>query len=128
MEDVKIMNGNMKDAKEKDPEVLEAYKYVFQDFKAWNRGINYYRAVLTNKGMEFSRTIRPKLSSTEVRTLHIFGTGDKYLGLEAAQKSSKYVKNYQLELLEGVSHWVQHEAPQQVNRMIEEFLESPPTS
>ena len=31
MEDVKIMNGNMKDAKEKDPEVLEAYKYAFRD-------------------------------------------------------------------------------------------------
>jgi len=122
MEDVKIMNGNMKDAKEKDPEVLEAYKYVFQDFKAWNRGINYYRAVLTNKGMEFSRTIRPKLSSIEVRTLHIFGTGDKYLGLEAAQKSCKYVKNYQLELLEGVSHWVQQEEPDRVNKIMETFL------
>ena len=122
MEDVMIMNGNMKDAKEKDPEVLEAYKYVFRDFTAWNRGINYYRAVLTNKGMEFSHNIRPKLSSIEVRTLHIFGTADKYLGLEAAQASKKYVKNYQLELLEGVSHWVQQEEPEKVNKIMESFL------
>jgi len=122
MEDVMIMNGNMKDAKEKDPEVLEAYKFVFKDFTAWNRGINYYRAVLTNKGMEFSKNIRAKLSSIEVRTLHIFGTADKYLGLEAAQASKKYVKNYRLEMLEGVSHWVQQEEPEKVNKIMESFL------
>ena len=49
MEDVAVMNGNMKDAKEKDPDVLEAYKYVFNDFTSWNRALNYYRAVLTKE-------------------------------------------------------------------------------
>ena len=122
MEDVAVMNGNMKDAKEKDPDVLEAFKYVFKDFTAWNRGINYYRAALSNKGRKFSQSIRTKLSSIEVRTLHIFGTADKYLGVEAAQASKKYVKNYQLELLEGVSHWVQQEEPDKVNKIMESFL------
>jgi len=122
MEDISIMNANMKDAKEKDSEVLEAYKYAFRDFTTWNRGINYYRAALTNKGLEFSRGLRERLSSVEVRTLHIFGTGDKYLGVDAAKNSAKYVKNYQLELLEGVSHWVQQESPQQVNTLMDKFL------
>ena len=122
MEDVAIMNANMKDAQEKDPDVLEAFKYVFKDFTAWNRGINYYRAALSNKGRKFSLSIRTKLSSIEVRTLHIFGTADKYLGVEAAQASKKYVKNYQLELLEGVSHWVQQEEPDKVNKIMESFL------
>eukprot|EP00090_Calanus_glacialis_P014310 TRINITY_DN23082_c0_g1_i1.p1 TRINITY_DN23082_c0_g1~~TRINITY_DN23082_c0_g1_i1.p1 ORF type:complete len:339 (-),score=90.62 TRINITY_DN23082_c0_g1_i1:30-1046(-) len=123
MEDIKIMNGNMKDAKEEDKEVLEAYKYAFRDFTTWNRGINYYRAALTNKGLEFAKSIKGRLSSIEVRTLHIFGTGDKYLGLDSAQASAKYVKNYQLELLDGVSHWVQQEAHEQVNALMDTFLQ-----
>eukprot|EP00092_Neocalanus_flemingeri_P011589 GFUD01012490.1.p1 GENE.GFUD01012490.1~~GFUD01012490.1.p1 ORF type:complete len:340 (+),score=69.82 GFUD01012490.1:169-1188(+) len=124
MEDIKIMEGQMKDAKEKDKEVLEAYKYAFRDFTTWNRAINYYRGLATNKSVEFGKSIKAKLKSIEVRTLHIFGTADKYLNVSAAQASSKYVKNYQLELLDGVSHWVQQEAPEQVNKIMDTFLQT----
>jgi len=123
MDDINIMEQNMKDAKEKDKDVLEAYKHAFQDFTSWNRGINYYRAAATNKGMQFTKGVRAKMKSIEVRTLHIFGTADKYLTVSAAQDSAKYVKNYQLELLDGVSHWVQQEAPQEVNKIMETFLQ-----
>ena len=70
-----------------------------------------------------NKKIRDKMSCITVPTLHIFGTGDKYLGLDTAQASSKYVMNYQLDLLEGVSHWSIEEAPEQVNKQMEKFLQ-----
>jgi len=122
MEDLSVFNANMRDAKENDPEVLEAYKYVFGSFTAWNRTINYYRAGITEANIKFSASIASKLSNIKVPTLHIFGAGDKYLTLEAAKASSKYVDNYKLEVLEDVSHWVQQEAGTQVNTIMESFL------
>ena len=92
----------------------------------------------------------------------IFGTSDKYLTVRAAEDSATFVKDFRLELLEGVSldcdtkkwlnvtivflqihdsfwpivynlqftiemkiqvsHWVQQEAPEAVNNLIEDFL------
>ena len=41
--------------------------------------------------------------STQARTLLIFGTSDKYLTVRAAEDSATFVKDFRLELLEGVS-------------------------
>jgi len=123
MEDLSIVESNLIDAKETETEVFDAYKYAFRDFKTWNRVINYYRADFTDSSIEFNKKIRDKMSCISVPTLHIFGTGDKYLGLDTAQASSNYVKNYQLDLLDGVSHWSIEEAPGLVNKHIEKFLQ-----
>ena len=104
MEDISFLDSNMEEAKEKDTEVLEDYKYAFRDFTTWNSVINYYRADFTNNGLEISNRLREKLCSIEVRTLRIFGTGDKYLELEAAKASAKYVKNYQLDTSEHLPY------------------------
>ena len=40
----------------------------------------------------------------------------------AGQDSAAWVEDYQLELLEGVSHWVQEQEPDTVNRLIENFI------
>merc|ERR1719219_1386119 len=111
-EDLKGIEHGLKEAKLDDKEIVEAYKYAFRDFTTWNRSINYYRNIFT-KNLEFQKSIGAQLKSIEVRTLHIFGTADNYLGVPAAQNSAKYVKNYQLELLKGVTHWVQQETPEQ---------------
>ena len=57
-----------------------------------------------------------------MRTLQIFGTADKYLAVQAAEESAKYVQDHRLELLPGVSHWVQQEQPERVNAIMEDFL------
>ena len=66
--------------------------------------------------------MKRRIRNIRVRTLQIFGTEDAYLTVTAARNSQKYVPDHHLKLLEGVSHWVQHEAPDQVNRIMEEFL------
>lgn len=106
----------------KDEDLLEAFKYAFRDFKTWNRTINYYRSLIQNSEKnkaEFGKLYK----NIKVRTLVIFGTGDKYLSVAAAKYSAKYVEDLQLELLEGVSHWVQQEAPEKVNALIQKFIQ-----
>ena len=105
-------------------EELEAYKYSFRNFRAWTGPINLYRASFTEKTAKFwaSDEMKRRIRKIDVRTLHIFGTKDDYLTVAAARITEKYVPDYQLRLLEGVSHWVQHQHPDQVNRLMEDFL------
>ena len=109
---------------DKDSEEVQAYKYAFREFRTWTAGMNYYRCALTKASAEFwaDEAIQQKMRSIKVRTLQIYGTGDKYMTLAGAEGSAKYVEDHRLELLEGVSHWVQQEAPEQVNKLIEKFI------
>lgn len=105
-----------------DTEMLEAYKYAFRDYKTWNRTINYYRCAVKEEE-KYNNLYKSQLSDVKPRTLCIFGTADKALSVNAAQQSSKYAKDFKLELIEGVSHWVQQEVPDKVNSLIEQFIQ-----
>ncbi len=83
--------------------------------------LNYYRAYLRRSPFALQRALRPIDAPTQV----IWGTGDKHLGLEFAQPPSRWVWDLRVELLEGVSHWVQVDAAAEVNRRLVAFL--PPT-
>jgi len=127
-EDMNLLAGMLADSGlAEDSEEVEAYKYAFRDYKSWSSGMNYYRCAATRASMEFwqDEAVKQKIKSIKVRTLEIFGTGDKYLAVSGAQGSSKFVADHQLQLLDGVSHWVQQEAPTLVNSTIEKFLKSP---
>merc|ERR1719167_339770 len=102
---------------QKDSEELEAYKYAFRDFATWTATMNYYRSAASRKSANFWSQNQTKIRNISVRTLEIFGTADKYLTVEGARNSSKYVQNHSLELLEGISHWVQQEAAEKVNSL-----------
>jgi len=122
-EDSRGLNMIMVEAKlQNQEEVLEAFKFAFRDFATWNRAINYYRCALSKAGSDWGKEIEGRLKSISVRTLSIFGTADNYLSVEAARDSKDYVANHRLELIEGVSHWVQQEAPDKVNSLIHNFL------
>ena len=124
-EDMQFLGGMLADSGlDKDSEEVQAYKYAFREFRTWTAGMNYYRCALTKASAEFwkDEAIKQKIRSIKVRTLQIYGTGDKYLTLAGAEGSAKYVEDHRLEVLEGVSHWVQQEAPDQVNALIENFM------
>jgi len=101
--------------------MIEAYKYAFKDYTTWNRALNYYRMTTTEMFETFLANTKDKFH-IDVKTLQIFGTADKALSVSAAKDSAAYLKNGRLELLEGVSHWVQEEEPDRVNSLIEKFL------
>ena len=74
-----------------DEETLEAYKYAFRDYTAWNRPLNYYRMTKTKKMEEFYK-INKDGFKIGVRTLQIFGTADTALSVGAAKLGNAYLR------------------------------------
>jgi pimeloyl-ACP methyl ester carboxylesterase len=52
----------------------------------------------------------------------IWGEEDVALSKETTHGTEHYVKDLTLRYLPGVSHWVQQEAPEQVNKIITAWL------
>jgi len=120
-----ILESMLKDGNiDAESEVMEAYKYTFRNCRQWTSAINLYRGSFTNKTKEFwaDPAIKQKIRNIKVRTLQIFGTEDKYISEVGAVNSKKYVSDHTLELLNGVSHWVQQEEPDKVNKLMHDFL------
>ena len=78
--------------------------------------VNWYRAGLRAPGAT------PEDIRIHVPTLIVWGTGDRFLGEEMAPMSLEVCAQGRLERLEGVSHWVQHEAPERVNALLLEHF------
>ena len=91
------------------PEVLDVYRRNAVKPGAMTAMINYYRA---NMGSLDGDAPAPVIQTP---TLMIWGEQDKALGLELTEGYGPLVADFTLERLPGVSHWVQQEAPVQVN-------------
>jgi pimeloyl-ACP methyl ester carboxylesterase len=58
-------------------------------------------------------------------TLFVWSTNDIALGREGAEATAQYVSGpYRFEVLEGVSHWIPEEAPDQLSKLLLEHLRS----
>ncbi|HKS69178.1 MAG TPA: alpha/beta hydrolase [Ktedonobacterales bacterium] len=87
---------------------------------ALTAGLNWYRA-----NMSPQRLVGPppQLPPVQAPTLGIFSTGDLYLTEDAMLRSAEHVAGpWRYERIEGVSHWIPVEAPEQLNRLLLEFL------
>ncbi|NOT40324.1 MAG: alpha/beta hydrolase [Alphaproteobacteria bacterium] len=84
--------------------------------------INYYRAAVRAG----QRAMNPEPGTVDVPTLMIWGEEDTALGKATTYGTDRYVKDLTLRYLPGVSHWVQQEAPETVNAMIEAWLKGTP--
>lgn len=80
-------------------------------------GINYYRA---NLRLLLLPIDRPKV---RVAVMGVYSTGDRYLAEAQMVDTSQYVSGpWRFERIEGVSHWMQLEAPEKVNALLLDFL------
>ena len=84
--------------------------------------INYYRAAVRAG----SAAMNPQPGTVDVPTLMIWGLEDTALGKATTEGTDAYVPNLTMRYLPGVSHWVQQEAPEKVNAMIEAWLTGAP--
>lgn len=92
---------------------------------ALTAALNYYRANMPPAAM--LREPPPPADIT-VPTLIIWGEADAYMGTELLERSAAAVSGpLRVERLAGVSHWVQQEAPDEVNRLLVDFLRSRPS-
>jgi pimeloyl-ACP methyl ester carboxylesterase len=90
--------------------------------EGWRRqglagGINWYRAALRHR-----QPLPDPLPTIEIPTTMIWGENDVALGKELTVGTEDYVANLTLNYLPAVSHWVQQEAPGQVNAFLREHF------
>jgi epoxide hydrolase 4 len=100
-------------------EVLKAYRQNAARPGGLTAMINWYRALFHRRPMWRLHTEVPKI---EAPTLFIWGESDRFLSTRTIVGIENYVSNLTLRVLPGVSHWVQEEAADTVNNMLEAWL------
>jgi len=98
-------------------DVLDHYRRNALQPGALTAMINYYRANLAQIGRNQPS---PRI---DVPTLMIWGEHDAAAGIEMTEGYERYVADFTLKRLPNVSHWVQQEAPEWVNRLMATWLE-----
>lgn len=99
------------------PEVMAVYAAQIAEPGAATAMLNWYRAARLRgaRRVDASRVI-------EVPTLLVWGEDDVALDVACLDGTERYVRDLTLRRLPGVSHWVQQDAPQAVNRLLRDFL------
>ena len=105
-------------------EVLQVYRDAALLPGAAKAMVDYYRALLRGGGG--GRQRKRGYPVIETPTLVIWGEEDAALGVELTDATGEFVKDLTLRRLPGVSHWVQQEAPETVNAMLEAWLTGKP--
>jgi epoxide hydrolase 4 len=104
------------------PADIERYVEAWSKPGAATAMINYYRAVFRQSPGRAEARIRTITAPTRV----IWGERDRYLGLELAEPDAADVPNLERVIrLPNASHWVQHDEPERVARLLVEFFASP---
>jgi pimeloyl-ACP methyl ester carboxylesterase len=99
-------------------EILRVFQDAAAQPGALTAMINYYRALMRG----FVRTTRRGTRPIEVPTLMLWAEVDVALGKELSFGTDKHVDMLTLRYLPNVSHWLQQEAPETVNKIIEAWL------
>ena len=98
---------------------IERYVEAWSQPGAATATINYYRAVLRQS----PRRAEERIRVVRAPTLVIWGERDRYLGRELADPDPADVPNLERVVrLPDASHWVQHDAPERVSRLLIDFF------
>ena len=82
--------------------------------------IDWYRAFLRGGGLR--RQLRLGFPVIDTPTLLLWGERDRFLAKYTTDGTGAFVRDFTLEFLPGVSHWVQQDAPAQCNAALVRFL------
>lgn len=93
------------------PAMLDRYRREVVDAGALTGGLNWYRAL----PLSLARPLAP----VEVPTTLVWSTRDGALGRQQAELTVHYVHApYELVVLDGVSHWIPDERPEELAQII----------
>lgn len=96
---------------------LKRYQRAWDQPGAMKAMINWYRAAARQGG--FGSIADPTVT---VPTLIIWGEEDAFLDKRMADHSIELCQQGELVKLPGITHWVQHEAPERVHRLLIEHF------
>lgn len=104
-----------------DDATIAVYADNLREKGAATAMLNYYRAA-----MRAGAGRRDYSEKIQTPTLMLWGEADQMLGKALTYDTYKYVEDLTLRYLPNVSHWVQQEAPDTVNEMLEAWLTGQP--
>lgn len=110
---VRVLKG---DSPNFSPELIEAYRRNIVQPGAATAMINYYRANAT--ALARNNTHGEKVA---VPTLMIWGENDVALDIALTYGNEEFVSDLTVTRLSGVTHWVQEDAPGQVNDLVRQW-------
>ena len=108
--------------------LLEPYREAFSRKGAARGPLGYYRAGFRNPGLLRDAAKHPISAPTKI----LWGTADRFLGRELIEPE-KMLRFFtagnapSIELIEGAGHFVQNEAPEEVNAALLRWLAAPST-
>ena len=100
-----------------DPEVRAIYSDASKQPGARTAMINYYRALLRHDD-----TVDGGDFTIDIPTLMVWGEEDVAIDIHCTEGTEQWVPNLTLKRLPGVSHWVQQDAPDEVNAILNDWL------
>lgn len=99
---------------------IERYIEALSKPGALTAALNYYRANLTTESLRrFTRT-----TPINADTLVIWGELDPALGTELLERLDQIAPRVSIHRIRDAGHWVQNEAPTEVNQVLSDFLRS----
>lgn len=103
------------------PDVIAVYRDQAARPGALTGMLNWYRAAPNS----MRKQLKLGVPVIQTPTLMIWGEDDTALGKETTYGTDRYVADLKLCYLPGVSHWVQQDAPERVNELMEAWLREP---
>ena len=105
-------------------EVLSIYRRAAARPGNLKAMLDYYRALIRGGGLYRQRALgHPAI---EPPPLVVWGEDDIVLPKGSTYRTGEFVRDLTLRYLPGVSHWVQQDAPESVNAMLEAWLGDKP--
>lgn len=100
-----------------EDDVVDHYVARMQEPGALSCALGWYRAL--------PHGAREPIGTVRVPTLHVWSTGDAFLGRAATEATERYVDApYRLEVLEGVPHWIPELAADRVAELVTAHVRS----
>lgn len=99
------------------PEVVDVYRRAAARPGALRPMINWYRAAVWARSRH-----RGPFPIIDAPTLMIWGEQDVALSIEATEGTDEYVSDLELHTIADASHWVQQDAPDEVNALMKAWL------
>jgi pimeloyl-ACP methyl ester carboxylesterase len=99
--------------------VADHYVSRMREPGALSAALGWYRAIPLGA--------REAVGKVRVPTLHVWSTGDPFLGRAAIEATAQFVDApYRLEILDGVPHWIPELAPDRVAELVTAHIRTAP--
>jgi pimeloyl-ACP methyl ester carboxylesterase len=107
-------------------DVIRVYKRAAAEPGALTAMLNYYRGLLRGGGLK--RMIARGFPIIETPTLLVWGEQDPILPPDIIADAGSWVTDLTIRFIPDAGHWVQQEAPETVNAILQEWLGKQPVA